>query len=146
MNTERQELDLKGIFFNIGNKTDFSTYEMIYQQTQNELCRFPELLPMFQHGYSIEYLEAHGFLRVSAGEDLPIILQCLYDAFSESPKLAIYVEEATNTVCVAQTKRYQYEPFEMMRNRNLFIVRDMLGISHEGKGKDSIRLELKDCT
>ena len=141
---DRRELTMDDIIPNHLMECPMQTYgryEMLYKQDSNQLHRFPELLSVFKYG-ELEKGNGWGYMRFltnSSNIYLMGILQVLYDAFSESPHIAIDKDSGLFIEIVSHPKHVG-QTFKVYRNRCLFSVRDYLGISHDGKGKDSIRL------
>ena len=120
----------------------YSEYEMRWEQESNELCRFPELLPLFRLGYELEHASDWPFARVITKEHPSKdkrVPEALYKAFSCCPNIAIVYDHGKWEITSSQ--KYTYQDFEHYRNEAVFLLRDHLGISHEGKGRDSVRLE-----
>lgn len=115
-----------------------SEYSMVYEQDCNEFYRFPELVDLLRAGVTIKYADGWNRLQVSGPREDKGIAQKLYDAFSDCSRIAIWYYSGHWEV--TSNQHYRHEDFEHFRNRTLFELRDHLGISHKGKGKDSIRL------
>lgn len=145
---DRNDLKLEDIIYNdyeyIAN---YGRYELTYKQNTNCLCRFPELLKLFDEGYYIEHANSWKSFRVMRKHpqvyDKKFVAEILFNAFSGNKNLAIcydYFSEVT----VYSTNLYVYEDFEHFRNRTLFELRDFLGKGHFGHGEDSKRLSIQD--
>jgi hypothetical protein len=148
---KRQELEIKD--FLPGDPkygvNSYGNFEMSWWQDTNELCRFPELIPIFDAGFTIESAESWNYFRFQPYDDPRLkepeterfVLQCLHDAFSCCKKIAIVFDRGY--IEVTSEPKYMDESFKVYRNRHLFKIRDILGIGHGGRGSDSIRLESK---
>jgi hypothetical protein len=131
-----------------GSQSRFSDYDMIYKQDTNQLCRFPELIRLFDDNIWIErnvYYDILTFKRPARYDQVPIpwkkVAQVLYDAFSMCKYVAIV--KVNDQWEVTSNQKYINESFPVFRNRCLFELRDELGISHTGKGADSLMLHSK---
>ena len=147
---KRNTMGITDIFnkpkFGIGT---YSKYDILHNQDTNELCRFPELFPLFDYGYCIEYASNWKFFRITRRhyacdalnkpEELKLFAKCLYNAFHDNPLLAIVLN--TNAIEVRSTTIYIEGSFEVFRNNELFKVREFLSLPHTGLGKDSLKLK-----
>lgn len=138
----REDLVVSDLFKN-SNKDVliYSSFSMSYKQDSCLLYRFPELYELLsQSGIHIEYSSfwKNWFRMINKLKDRKKVLFSLYSAFSECPGISIIPDIE---ISVTSVKKYTNESFKLYRNRKLFQLRDELGISHEGKGDDSIRLK-----
>jgi hypothetical protein len=132
----------------VGAQETFSAYDMICKQESNQLCRFPELLKLFDDNIWIERNINYEFLRFrrpgrydKVPIDWDMVAKVLYDAFSSCKYIAIV--KNNHQWELTSNPKYINESFPVFRNRCLFELRDHLGISHTGKGADSVMLESK---
>jgi hypothetical protein len=123
----------------------YSGYDFRYKQDGNQLCRFPELLELLDNNVWIEKGDQWNYFRLTRPEhdkgapiDQMLVAKVLYEAFSDCPNMAIASDEGRWKV--TSEPKYIDERFETYRNRTLFELRDYLGISHTGKGKDSVMM------
>ena len=132
--------------FNPNNlKTHYSDYDVIWRQENNQLHRYPELLPHMKYR-DMQY--SHCNVYGSSMRMFPIdhkgAAMAFYQAFSGCKKMCIDInEEGGRSITVSSRSKYTYEDFEHYRNRCIFELRDYLGIHHHGKGEDSKRLEVQ---
>lgn len=150
---KREELVLSDIFYNKSGVIigEYNDYNLIYKQDTNCLCRFPELLELFEKSYYIEYSENWSFFRIrklarnylvkdyDSTYDTRFVASIMHKAFSRCENLAIKIDHL-NWIYVYDKPYYSDESFEVFRNRCLFTLREYLNIPHLGHGKDSIKL------
>ncbi len=150
---KREELVLSDIFFNKTNVIieEYNVYNLIYKQDTNCLCRFPELIELFENHYYIEYAKNWSFFRILKYNyrynvknydplyDTRFAANMAYKAFSKCEKLAIRIDHH-QWIYVYDRPYYIDESFEVFRNKCLFTLREYLSIPHSGHGKDSIKL------
>lgn len=126
----------------------FSKNDITHRQDIHQLHRYPEVVELLQD-MDIEYARGWNFFRFVEGYGrhgrgllpIPQVLDRLHSAFADNERVAIVLRNSY--VEVTSSPMYIDEDFATLRNRMLFVVRDILEIPHGGRGEDSIMLRSK---
>ena len=146
---ERRELSIKDIFKGKSSRS-YSSYDMLYKQEDCELHRWPELYQMMEdHDLCFEHNSVWDFVSITQAPyttkpapDFKELVMLLFKCFHSNHKIALSGFEG-GCIKTLELRSFAFwvdEPFEAMRNRKLFDLRNYLGLSHGGYGKDSIRI------
>jgi hypothetical protein len=140
----RYNVTLNDLFLrnNVGAST-YSYYDSCWRQEECRLFLFPELQKHLEAGLQFEFAQNWGFARV-IWRDQPVdnIISSVYNSFAWDSVIFPHLQ-SRNTIELRDRPYYIDEDYKTIRNRSLFEIREILGVSHSGKGKDSVMLPSK---
>lgn len=127
------------------NLTNLYDYDVMHNQKTNLLIRIPYIIKLFDYVQCVYVSTAFEFIKINARglntAEYKEVLSLLHTNVARMQYFAINVRH--KEIIITPKPEFIDEPFEVYRNRLLFELRDIIGISHQGYGKDSIMLPSK---